>query len=128
MPAKKATPKKEEFGKNIYLIIVLAIVLGIGLYIVITNLQSFQEPTGLYLECSKASGEQIKCSWKNCELYTGEEKTELVFAKVPDYVKSVEIPTVSGALLFSPSAVPLEGMYTIYISCNNGKVATRVGM
>ena len=133
MPAKRTTPKKEvSLQKDFFLTVVLAIALGIGLYFLIANfypeslqgiLSGITPSTDLTLKCSKASDTQIKCSWKNCELG---DRNELVFAKVPDYVKSVNIPTKSGTLLFSPNAG--TGQYTIYISCNNGKVADRVAM
>jgi len=138
MPAKRDREKKQlPVNKDFFLTVVLAIALGIGLYFLVANLYpgALQGLPGvvtpsneLTLKCLKASDEQIKCSWNNCELKTNGEKTELVFAKVPDYVKSVDIPTESGALLFSPTASPLGGLYTIYISCNNGKVADRVSM
>lgn len=131
MPARRQTAKKEvQFDKNLFLIIGAAVVLGIGLYFLISNFYPISIPgfgtlsNDLSLACSKED-DQIKCNWRNCELG---DRNELVFAKVPDYVKSVEIPMESGSLLFSPNADPLKGLYTIYISCDNGKVATRVSM
>jgi len=134
MPAKRTPDKNANLRRDFYLTVVLAIALGTGLYFLVANfypeaLKGFggtpsNEPA---LKCSKESDTQINCNWKNCELKTGEEKTELVFAKVPDFVKSVSIPMVSGSLLYSPNPLT-QGYYTIYISCNNGKVADRVAM
>ena len=137
MPTKRTKEKKETiFNRNFFLTVVLAIALGVGLYFVVANFypEALQGLPGLggpsnelNLKCSKASDDQIKCSWENCELKTNGEKTELVFAKVPNYVKSMNVPTDVGSILFSPAA-PVQGLYTIYISCDNGKVATRVAM
>lgn len=117
MPTKNVQKPKPKL--NIFLIIGLIFIIAAGIFFVLY----FLTPS-FSLSCSGPSS-QIKCDWKNCELKNPPDMSEIVFAKVPNYVKTVNITETSGSVILTPPS-PVSGQYTVYLSCNNGKLATRV--
>lgn len=85
--------------------------------LIMFNKLKVTELTGiLSLSCSMPEANQIKCSWSNCQL-NSPEKTELIIAKTPNYVQTVEAIKSTDSVAVS---VPSSGTYVITLSCLNG--------
>jgi hypothetical protein len=112
MPKKRKEIKKEiKFPKYTFLIVVLLI---LSLIFFTTSFTTKQ----LSLNCFK-KGNLIECQWVNCRLKT-QGRSELLIAKVPDYVETKIITEVSGSVTLSPSEI--AGTYTLLLSCENKEI------